>query len=169
MKHTLTSISEHSDFLENTEMCYQTKWTKHRTKVEFGKKDLNIGQFIPAVLDGGVWRVLDKPKIEEYQVHNSSMTLVFHGPAKEKKYNQLFTEYQKALENVLFTGFVLNYQDKFVTTVSFGNERGSLKINFKSKNIFIHRDRLMVKTIEDLVKYNLELSSNAVNILKLEL
>lgn len=146
MRNTLTSIAEHSDWLETTEYWYNKRWLLHRKRVEFGKQPLAIWQFVPCKLVDGVWIVL-----ESYYKDGLEY---FDGIYPE--------QLKQAKSRCIFEGFEITYTDVFVKTISKGRERNCFKINFKSKNVFIHRDRIVVDTIEDLVKYNLELTASAI-------
>lgn len=121
----------------------------------FQSQQPNIGMFVPAVFEDGVWRVLEEPidcdgiKCEL----NGCMTDICTGIYK--------TEYQQAQSKVIFKGFNLVGDgfdfDKTVFEIEndlyfiefIGNEI-TLTINAIDQDIDIH-------TLEDLVKFNLEM------------
>lgn len=99
----------------------------------FLKQSLELWMFIPCKLVDGVWVVLEEPK--------------FHGHNIVE-----VEEYQKAKERCLFDGFKLI--DKILWHWDGFNRR------------IIYSENLgfdFYKTIEDLVKYNLELTPIAIN------
>ena len=105
--------------------------------VRFLKQPLQLWMFVPCKLVDGVWMVFEEPH-----------------PFKEgdcKEQNKLvtdirFKEYQEARERCLFEGFEMD--NSFVT--------------HKSHNSFFYPiSCLHEQTIEDLVKYNLELTKTA--------
>lgn len=135
----LTSIAEHSDYIETFCNIPEYKWQLHRKRVEFGKQTLEKWMFVACKLVDGVWVVLEEPH-----------------PFKEgdcKEQNKLvtdirFKEYQQAKERCLFEGFEIGIYPLDVLLMR-GNKWGLPIID-------LHR-----QTIEDLVKYNLELTATA--------
>lgn len=148
----LISLIDYSDYLNQTGYTNDTCWEKHLNYVSFLKQPLTLGMFVPCDLDGNV---LEEPNHLDYKTKNSWNELVFKSDFSCNNYHQAYDEYQEAKDRVLFVGFNLKYSDKFVTTVS--NEK--LWFNFKITNVFVN-DRV-VCIIEDLVKYNLELTPTA--------
>lgn len=112
MKTHLTSIADHSDWLDSLEISEVTKWNKHRKRVEFGKQPLELWMF------------------------------------------------NKDDERCLFEGFensVINDNDCFLTNKDldiFFFETGYIRICCRL-------DVIQISTIEDLIKYNLELTATA--------
>lgn len=60
------------------------------------------------------------------------------------------TQYQQAKERVLFEGFEIDY-DKIV-------KNGDIRIWFRKGVVYLNNTKNELKTIEDLVKYNLKLT-----------
>lgn len=125
----LTSISEHSNFLQNLVITISEKWYYHRKRVEFGRQTLNISFFVPAKLVDGEWVVLEH-KQNEYL---SSL----------KPHERI--EYETSLSNVLFEGFVYD----------------SIMEYCHNNDISFDEEYINNKTIEDLVKYNLTLTTTS--------
>lgn len=67
---TLSSIAEHSDWLENSHLFPNEKWELHRKRVEFGKQQLEKWMFVPSKLVDGVWVVLEEPNTENEKIQN---------------------------------------------------------------------------------------------------
>lgn len=135
MRNTLTSIAEHSDWLEEMPISMKDCWELHRKRVEFGKQPLEIWQFVPCKLVDGVWVVLDS----------------------KKPFQDNYHEYQEAKSRCIFEGWVLENTSKFTIWI----EKDGLSICFTDRgkiNVNSHNE----KTIEDLVKYNLELTASAI-------
>lgn len=115
----------------------------------FLKKELNIGMFVPAKKVDGVWVVLEEPKIENDH-HGSffKMQTDFH---KEK-------EYEEAKNVVLFKDFSFSrkpFEDfDFIKTEKFFVFRKHCTMKHWSINF-------RIKTVEDLVKYNLTFTQSA--------
>jgi len=84
---TLTSISEHSDYLEKKYIFDNEKWHLHRKRVLFGKRQPQLSDFVPCGEDG--------LPIEKPSEHLENRSL----------YYQELEAYQKALDKVLFKGF----------------------------------------------------------------
>lgn len=132
-----------------------TDYQMLRSKMDnFLSKTPELWMFVPCKFENGQWVVLEpyqKTEAEIYADENSMCRII----SKQE------IEYSEAKAKCYFEWFVCVYQDKFVKTASKGKERGALKINFKTKNVFVHRDKFIVKTLEDLVKYNLTLTPTA--------
>jgi hypothetical protein len=119
-----------------------------RNYANFLKQPLELWMFIPCKLVDGVWVVLEDPNVNNYH-YNSVYSQMY---CDDKK------EYQQAKERCLFEGFesmTINENDIVV-------HKDSFQIIFFETGEIRFCQRLNVKeisTIEDLVKYNLELTS----------
>jgi hypothetical protein len=119
----------------------------------FLKQPLCISQFVACKLVDGVWIVMNEPLKRNYNNVNIN--------------NSYFKEYQEAKQRVLFEGFeVKEYQyNKNMHSKHISN--GFLSVFWDM--IFEKKWGLSkgLSTIEDLTKYNLELSQTAVTQLNL--
>jgi len=88
--HKLTSITSHSDYLETLNISYRERWKLHCLRKDFGKKALELGDFVPCV--NGV------PMDEPSGMHCTSMD----GSIES---GRLQEQFQKAKSRVLFEGF----------------------------------------------------------------
>ena len=135
----LTSISEHSDWLEACQCTNNRKWQLHRKRVEFGKQPLEKWMFVPCKLVDSVWVALQEPKKEKYYDEYNEF--------QEEHYDSDVLEYQKSKERCLFEGFEYDqYGFAFLKT---------------KKQCGFDEEYMEGKTIEDLVKYNLEITATA--------
>lgn len=152
----LTSIAEHSDWLENRHNNSMTKWNLHRLRIEFGKQTLQIWMFVPCKLVDGVWVVLEEP------IECDCLTQY------DKECCGMFfkcEEYQQAKEKLIFKNFKVNYFDlggcpidKNSSFEILSNDSNFQICVYKSKpNYFIWN----YKTIEELSKLNIEITENA--------
>jgi len=142
------------------------KWyeTLRNNYDDFLKLKLELWMFVPCKLVDGVWVVLEEP-LHIFSDH----------PEKEKSVmyqSQLLTiEYQQAKDRVIFKNFRVNYFDLGGSPIdknsSFQIVNQDIQIcTYKSKpNYFIwnHRNDKPHLTIEDLVKYSLELTATTKN------
>lgn len=92
----LTSISKHSDLIEETRILDKIdKWNLHRKRIEFSKQSLNVSMFVPAKLVNGKWVVLDKPEtcylneIECLEYETALSNLLFEDCSCDEKYRIL--------------------------------------------------------------------------------
>ena len=110
---------------------YQKENSNYRKLIT---QSLNISHFVPAKLIDGVWGLLEEP-----------INFFSDSPNKEesKMYqnSQAVKEYQTALDNCVFKGFIKRNEDWY--------SNGILDIDEE----FIEN-----KTIEDVIKYNLEIT-----------
>jgi len=135
----LTSIAKHSDWLENKgDLNDSQKWQLHRQRVEFGKQPLEIWQFVPCKLVDGVWVVLEEPHRNEQDTW-------------------LWAEYKQAKERCLFEGFKKVVRND----VNLILHSGFCLIEYNLGHFGFYDKSKSIKTIEDLVKYNLELTPTA--------
>ena len=121
----------------------------------FLKLPLKLEMFVPCDEDGNV---LEEPKIEEEYV--------------DERTTQIFAQYQydldKAKEKVLFEEFNLNQKDFSKLESIFCLTKECFQITFFTKEKGCFMDNLKtnktyeIKTIEDLIQFELELSESAI-------
>ena len=121
----------------------------------FLKQPLKLEMFVPCDEDGDV---LEEPKIEEEYV--------------DERTTQIFAQYQydldKAKEKVLFEEFNLNQKDFSKLESIFCLTKECFQITFFTKEKGCFMDNLKtnktyeIKTIEDLIQFELELSESAI-------
>ena len=105
----------------------------------FQSQQPNIGMFVPAVCNNGVWRVLEEPTVDAYM--------------QPKEMDKQYAPYQQAKSKVIFEGWDLNCQISDLTIL----------INNSIGQLWFHKDgqvtlnALKIHTLEDLVKFNLEM------------
>jgi hypothetical protein len=104
----------------------------------------NIGMFVPAVCKNGVWRVLEEPELTDKNGKAYYQT--------ESEYNLFNKEYQQAKSNVIFKGFEIVNKNfcQFITD-------GKCYAFYKEDNDKLQQWKTEIHTLEDLVKFNLEL------------
>lgn len=120
------------------------KMLKIENYANFLKQKLSIEMFVPCKLVEGVWVVLEEPKENDLCGSFFDMQVGFH----QKK------EYQEAKDRVLFEGFKLT---KMGDTLLIEFKDGCVGRYYSIDNMF----EWYCITIEDLVKYNLELTASA--------
>ena len=103
----LTSIVDHSDYLESYYSNPIQKWDLHLRRKEFGKQPLAIWMFIPCKLVDGVWVVLEEPNTE-----NEKYRMIV-GEEKENildlhSFDCDVEEYQQAKETCIFKNNLLS-------------------------------------------------------------
>lgn len=141
----LTSIQEHSDDLNNrpyTDMS--ERWYLHRQRVKFGRQKLELWMFVPCKFVDGVWVVLEEPK--------------WVSP-EGVKWEDFVKEYQEAKERILFEGFEVNTAKTSSHTYRKVRSKSVTVSYYNDVSLWSFEDKL--KTIEDLVKYNLVLTPTA--------
>lgn len=121
---------------------------------DFLKQPLTLGMFIPCKLVNGIWVVLECP-------HNFGLLHTY--PTGHKLMDENFKEaleYQEAKDRVLFKGF-----EKIIT-----NNSGSFEIMKDGFQVYYYKSipdyclwlgSQKEKLVEDLVKYDLELTDSA--------
>ena len=133
----LTSISDHSDWLQQLVITISERWYYHRKRVEFGKQPLNISMFIPAKLVDVKWVVLITPT-EDNPIYWSQ-------------------EYLLAQSNVLFEGFEVKTHSLY--SVSIVDKDNVLHPFWEKDNEWILSKGIF--TIEDLVRFKPTLTTTA--------
>jgi hypothetical protein len=145
----LISATEYSDYLQASTRFDSVKWELFRLFVKFLKQNLELWMFVPCKLVEGVWVVLEEPKENDLSGSFFDMQTGFH---YEK-------EYQEAKNRCVFTGFEV--------TIYNVNENSTVDIIGINKLRLFWKDKkewyksALNSTIEDLVKYNLELTPTA--------
>ena len=121
---------------------------------QFLKHPLKLEMFVPCDEDGDI---LDEP--EDYEVRLPNMMT---------EYNDEVYRYKQAKEKVLFEGFDLNQKDlsklenifcltkEYFQITFFTKEKGCFIDNLKTNKTY------EIKTIEDLIEYDLQLTENAI-------
>jgi len=151
----LTSIPEHSEYLEKTFKFEAVKWDMHMKRVRFGKKPLAVWQFVPCGEDGNV--------LEEPERWNDYLEFPESFDGNKEWYE--FYAYEQAKERCLFEGFEI-VKDKYKSCqrefIYLPNTKIQVwrKITFHTGEIqtFFFDYYEQFRTIEDLVKYNLQLT-----------
>ena len=149
---TLTSISEHSDYLEKKYIFDNEKWHLHRKRVLFGKRQPQLSDFVPCGEDG--------LPIEKPSEHLENRSL----------YYQELEAYQQALDKVLFKGWVYYEKDSIssdfydIKIMNFGDRNIQFYIKDYTKEVK-HQEFVRITTLEYLTPYNLELTDNAIKII----
>lgn len=146
----LTSIAEHSDYLSASTYSYMERWHLHRKRVRFGRKTLELWQFIPCKLVDGVWVVLEEA-IKSELWNTTTQDGETQSLLIEYEYSK--TQYQQAKEKCLFEGFEAKKLKDFYL------------VFFNDSEIWVSWNDL--KTIEDLVKHEPLLTKTAIKQLSL--
>jgi len=155
-KSRLMSMVEHSDWLENKYNNSMTKWRLHRLCVDFGKQPLEPWMFVPCKFVDGVWVVLEEPK------ECDCMGYVEDCFGRKNTYPGL--EYQQAKERCLFEGFEYRWWNEEKTILDLFLNDDKWYLYYVTEGFFAsnHNNIEQPKTIEDLVKYNLQLTPTAI-------
>ena len=111
----------------------------------------NIGMFVPAVFEDGEWRVIEKPRLRWKNSKDRWGTSVE---------TDEWIEYTTALDNVIFEGFEYDGSEEgFVYIV---NDEMLLVFDAENKELVLDNSEnnytTEIKTIEDLIPYNLTLT-----------
>jgi len=123
----------------------------------FLSQKLELWMFVTCKLVEGVWVVLEEPKDwknwQDVYIANNT-----EGKTKDRYTSQLSArrdcqEYQEAKDRVLFEGFKFKEAEH-------STHRSFIKFPNKSR-MLLYPDLWRLLTIEDLVKYNLELTPTA--------
>jgi len=111
----------------------------------FLKQPLKLWMFVPCKLVDGVWVVLEEPEQGKYK----------HIP-NSKMFEDKVKEYQEAKDRCLFEGFKTVVRND----VNLILHSGFCLIDYNLGHFGFYDKSKPIKTIEDLVKYNLELTPN---------
>jgi len=145
----LISIAEHSDYLSASTYSDSEKWQLHRKRVGFGKQSLEKWMFVPCDEDGNF---LEEPKEKDFYTplpdRNGRRVWNTH----QSKFQSELNKYQQAKERCLFDGF------EFISA----DDDYPFDLIAMEDKISMHCERLNESTIEDLVKYNPELTQTAI-------
>lgn len=136
----LTSISEHSDYLEKTFTFDTIKWDLHLKRLEFGKQPLSIWMFVPCDEDGNV---LD--------AEPCSLGMFAKGNPFFDVYLESKNKWDKAIERCIFNGCEFDNIDIIINS--------SIRLNTL--------DNFKHLTIESLVYARPELTPTALKTLGL--
>lgn len=144
MKNELISMVERIDQMQSEDDCdIYWRLSKIVEYKDFVKLDLNISFFVPAIEVNGKWEVLEKPKFDDRRDWDEA-----DRQEEEKE------QYKKAKDNVLFEGFDYSTsRDEYDFDMTISNEVSIVW----DKNDIIYPNRSL-KTIQDLVEYNVELT-----------
>jgi len=119
---------------------------------KFLKLNLEKWMFIPCDSDGNV---LEEPKTPHtFASENSDLYI--------NKWQKECEQYQQAKDNVIFEGFEFNFKTKDIVSI--------IKEDYQIwlyKNGYVTINAKEIKTIEDLVNYDLTLTDNAIKKYKL--
>jgi len=110
---------------------------------KFLKQPLELWMFVPCKLVDGVWVVLAHPNF-------------IKGKRNALFFNNKMDEYQQAKERCLFEGFEFNFKTSHI--ICFSNKVHNIRFY---KNGWLTIDAKDIETIEDLIKYNLQLTQTA--------
>jgi hypothetical protein len=103
----------------------------------------NIGMFVPAVCENGVWKVLEEPWKTQYE--------------DDYFYELDLEQYQQAQSKVIFKGWELYTYEKGVHYLHDYNSTLIFDSNQNECNIDSDYYYGKIHTLEDLVKFNLEM------------
>lgn len=118
-----------------------------KSYTDFLKQSLEIWMFIPCKLVDDIWVALNKPKD-----YNKFLQLT-HGNFS-LWYNSCF-EYQEAEVNLIFKGFEIVEENKYQIHLIY---KTNLIVFYKTRQTFFYNNKPQIKTLEDLTKYNIELT-----------
>lgn len=144
---TLTSISEHSDYLEKKYIFDNEKWHLHRKRVLFGKRQPQLSDFVACGEDGLPIKPYIKTEAEIFADDNSHCRVI----SKEE------IAYQKALDKVLFKGWKVENKSKVTTWIE-SDKNESICFTDRGK---VNYNGIDITSLESLTPYNLELTENA--------
>lgn len=114
------------------------------THAKFLSQKPELWMFVPAILVDGKWIVLKEPE-RSYSGFTHEQDIL------TKKYWEDVKQFQQAKERVIFDGWKLYYKDDIQNIVSNQNMDN---IYFRNSG-HIQFNHTIIKTIEDLVPYNL--------------
>jgi len=161
-----------TEFVINQWSVDLTKSQRERIKnyADFLSQKLSIDMLVPCKLVDGVWVIIEVPKDwknwEDVYIANNK-----EGKTKNRYTSQLNArrdclEYQEAKERCLFEGFEIGVPNSPVTAIypkTINN--GKLHVYWYNTNLNSWvkptKSSSELETIEDLVKYNLQLTASA--------
>lgn len=164
----ITSLLSMSDYISELQNGYSTVEIGNRLKTnslikigdekysmivkykDFLKRPLEKGMFVPCDLDGNV---LEIPREWKKKQPNKMIT----GNYRDKDYGDYIKIFNEAKERVLINGFTANN-----FCVSKGNIDLHIRFCNDGKVLKLH-ENIKLKSIEDLIRYNLTLTESAVN------
>ena len=120
------------------------------------KQPLTLGMFVPCDEDGNV---LEEPNHLDYKSKNSFGELVFNSESNKMKYHANYDTWFEGKEMVIFDEF------SFSNNILYNGFQTIKFMNFSNGNVTINlvdysdekTPKIQVKTIEDLIPYNLTL------------
>ena len=125
MVQFVKDTAEECRFKDDCEFAFEVR--KH---AQLLSQTPNIGMFVPAVCENGVWRVLEEPTVDAYM--------------QPKEMDKQYAPYQQVKSKVIFRGWsVCNRQNDLVCLV------------YKEEHFIIKH--LLDNNLEDLVNFNLEM------------
>ena len=149
-------FEDQSDFL-NCQVDYMGKVMSY---AQFLKQPLNLGMLVTCDDEGNFF---EEPKIEDY--FDDGFNFEFN----QKHFQDVvLKEYYKAKEKVIFEGFDLNQKDlskldnifcltkEYFQITFFTKEKGCFIDNLKTNKTY------EIKTIEDLIQFELKLTESAI-------
>lgn len=144
--------------LDCHEKCISTNGRTYNY-AKFLKRPLEIWMFVPCDENGNV---LQEPKAEDYfNVNIEAKKFTKEDSEGLNKHYSALMFYEKAKERVLFEGFELIEISKNLRIIK--NEKLDCQV-FANQHENHYYKCLGFKTIEDLVRYNLTLTNNALKI-----
>jgi len=158
MTDKVIELSNNKNIMEIMEdkKGFENYWSKTFSYANFLKLPTKLEYFVPCDEDGNI---LEEPNKKHYQSLPNIAEAIW-------EYDNLLEQYEKALEKVLFEGFEV----KSKNIISSGFEE-ILFLPFNNGNTQVYvtdftkekPEEMLCYTIEDLVKYNLTLTQNAIN------
>ena len=122
----------------------------------FINQKLNIGMFVPAVFENGEWVVLEEPDFMDGTYDDNGL-----GDVDKYRYKKELKQFEQAKENILFAGFdLIEFTRYYILT----NDKTAI---YTSKNFKFSISQIELNKIEDLIKYEIPLTENAIKLLGL--
>lgn len=133
--------------LEKSDLTPTEKWEQSINNTHFIAQQPKLGMFIPTDEDENV---LEEPIYSEYVP--AYLNDNFNKRNKQEDYEMYLDQYQQALSEVIFDGWELEHKSDFTTFLI--NDNYSLCFTDRGK---INLNGIEIKTIEDLVPFNLKM------------